>query len=74
MLDSVSIYGFRGARDLVLEPRTICALVGEASSGKSTVLTAIWMLLESSAPVPNADDVFHGAANGRIRTRKADFH
>jgi hypothetical protein len=67
LLDRVTIHGFRGARDLELEPRSLCALVGEASSGKSTVLTAIWMLLESSAPVPNADDVFQGVRNGRIR-------
>jgi predicted ATPase len=67
MLDRVAVNGFRAARELVLEPRRICALVGEASSGKSTVLTAIWMLLESGAPVPNAGDIFHGAANGRIR-------
>jgi predicted ATP-dependent endonuclease of OLD family len=67
LLDRVAIQGFRGARGLELAPRRICALVGEASSGKSTVLTAIWMLLESGAPVPNARDVFGGAANGRIR-------
>ena len=67
ILDRVSIHGFRSARDVELAPRRLCALVGEASSGKSSVLTAIWMLLESLAPVPNANDVFQGAQNGRIR-------
>ena len=67
LLDRVSIHGFRDARALELEPRRLCALVGEASGGRSTVLTALWMLLESGAPVPNADDVTLGRANGRIR-------
>ena len=61
LLDRVSIHGFRSARDVELAPPRICALVGEASGGKSTVLTAIWMLLESGAPVPNASDVAQGA-------------
>ena len=60
-------HGFRSARDVELVPQRICALVGEASGGKSTVLTAIWMLLESGAPVPNASDVTQGADSGRIR-------
>jgi predicted ATP-dependent endonuclease of OLD family len=67
LLDRVSIHGFRGARDVELVPPPLCALVGEASGGKSTVLTAIWMLLESGAPVPNANDVTQGANSGRIR-------
>ncbi len=67
LLDRVSIHGFRSARDVELAPQRICALVGEASGGKSTVLTAIWMLLESGAPVPNASDVTQGANSGRIR-------
>jgi hypothetical protein len=67
LLDRVSIHGFRGARDVELAPPPLCALVGEASGGKSTVLTAIWMLLESGAPVPNANDVTQGANSGRIR-------
>ena len=67
LLDRVSIHGFRSARDVELAPPRICALVGEASGGKSTVLTAIWMLLESGAPVPNASDVTQGANSGRIR-------
>ena len=41
------------------------ALVGEASSGKSTVLTAIWTLLEAAAPPPTIEDILQGAT-GRI--------
>jgi predicted ATP-dependent endonuclease of OLD family len=71
LLDRVSIHGFRAARTVELEPRKLCALVGEASSGRSTVLTAIWMLLEAGAPVPNATDISHGANGGRIRLEAA---
>ncbi len=44
----------------------MCALVGEASSGKSTVLTAIWTLLEAAAPPPTIDDVSRVTSGGRI--------
>src|SRR5205823_13151741 len=37
-----------------------CVLVGDSSSGKSTVLSAIWTLLEAAAPMPSAADVSHG--------------
>jgi hypothetical protein len=49
-LKRVSIGGYRAAHELDFEPRSVCALVGEASSGKSTVLTAIWTLFEAAAP------------------------
>jgi predicted ATP-dependent endonuclease of OLD family len=57
--------GYRAARELEFEPGSMCALVGEASSGKSTVLTAIWTLLEAAAPPPTIADVSHGTS-GRI--------
>src|SRR5438067_9166171 len=57
--------GYRAARELDFEPGSVCALVGEASSGKSTVLTAIWTLLEAAAPPPTIDDISRGTA-GRI--------
>ena len=56
-LRRVSIQGYRAAQELELTPGSVCALVGEASSGKSTVLTAIWTLLEAAAPPPTIDDV-----------------
>jgi predicted ATP-dependent endonuclease of OLD family len=64
-LRKISIHGYRAARELVFEPGSVCALVGEASSGKSTVLTAIWTLLEAAAPPPTIDDVSRGTT-GRI--------
>jgi energy-coupling factor transporter ATP-binding protein EcfA2 len=64
-LRSLSIHGYRAVRDLAFEPGRVCALVGEASSGKSTVLTAIWTLLEAAAPPPTIDDVSRGMS-GRI--------
>ena len=57
--------GYRAARGLEFAPGSMCALVGEASSGKSTVLTAIWTLLEAAAPPPTIEDVSHGSS-GRI--------
>jgi predicted ATP-dependent endonuclease of OLD family len=65
MLKRVSIHGYRAVRELAFEPGKVCALVGEASSGKSTVLTAIWTLLEAAAPPPTIDDVSRGMS-GRI--------
>jgi predicted ATP-dependent endonuclease of OLD family len=64
-LKRVSIQGYRSARWLAFEPGSVCAFVGEASSGKSTVLTAIWTLLEAAAPPPTIDDVWQGTS-GRI--------
>lgn len=65
-LDRISIHGYRAARDVEFTPGPICALVGEASSGKSTVLTAIWSLLEAAAPVPTSEDVSYGGARIHI--------
>jgi predicted ATP-dependent endonuclease of OLD family len=64
-LRRVSIHGYRAVRDLEFVPGSVCALVGEASSGKSTVLTGIWTLLEAAAPPPTIDDVSRGMS-GRI--------
>jgi putative ATP-dependent endonuclease of the OLD family len=64
-LNRLSIHGYRAARELDFDPGGMCALVGEASSGKSTVLTAVWTLLEAAAPPPTIDDVSRGGS-GRI--------
>ena len=45
----IRILGFRSARALAFAPGPLCALVGEASVGKSNVLTAIWRLLNPGA-------------------------
>jgi len=60
VVDRVTIHGYRGARDVELEPGAVCVLVGESSSGKSTVLSAVWTLLEPAAPMPAVADVSHG--------------
>jgi predicted ATPase len=60
LLQRITINGYRSARDVVLEPGRICVLVGESSSGKSTVLSAIWSLLEAAAPMPAGADVSQG--------------
>jgi energy-coupling factor transporter ATP-binding protein EcfA2 len=65
-LRRVSIQGYRAARELEFIPGSLCAFVGEASSGKSTVLTAIWTLLEAAAPPPTIDDVALEGIGGRI--------
>jgi predicted ATPase len=64
-LARISIQGYRAARELEFAPGAVCALVGEASSGKSTVLTAIWTLLEAAASPPTIEDVSRGTT-GRI--------
>lgn len=56
----MTISGYRGARDVALQPDSTCVLVGESSSGKSTVLSAIWTLLEAAAPMPTGEDVSRG--------------
>lgn len=66
MLDRVRIHGFRSARDVTFAPGPLCALVGEASSGKSTMLSAVWALLDASAPVPTLEDVSEGGDGGRV--------
>jgi predicted ATPase len=56
----ITISGYRSAREVALEPGHLCVLVGESSSGKSTVLSAIWSLLEAAAPMPTGSDVSRG--------------
>ena len=69
-LRRVSIQGYRAARELEFAPGSVCALVGEASSGKSTVLTAIWTLLEAAAPPPTIDDVARDGARRAASTSR----
>jgi predicted ATP-dependent endonuclease of OLD family len=72
LLDRVSIHGFRGARDVELTPGSMCALVGESSSGKSTVLAAVWALLEAAAPMPTVGDVSDGYARVHVEAVAGD--
>jgi hypothetical protein len=66
LLERVTISGFRGAREVTVEPGPIAAFAGESSSGKSTVLSAIWALLADSAPMPTGDDVSRGCSRVRL--------
>ena len=66
LIEKVTISGYRSARDVALVPGAACVLVGESSSGKSTVLSAIWMLLEAAAPMPTGEDVSRGHARVHV--------
>ena len=71
-LTHVRVRGFRSARDVTLAPREVCALVGEASSGKSNLLAALRLLLDPDAPSPGLEDVWRGDGDVRIEGRLAD--
>jgi AAA ATPase domain len=60
VLTKVRVRGFRAARDVALAPRSVCALVGEANAGKSTLLTAIRALLDPTA------DPLESAGSGSV--------
>ena len=72
IIDRVTIHGYRGARDVELTPGPLCVLVGESSSGKSTVVSAIWTLLEAAAPMPTAIDVSHGYTRVHVEAEIGD--
>src|SRR3954451_11152042 len=72
LISSVSIHGYRGARDVVLRPGPTTVLVGESSSGKSTVLAAIWTLLEAAAPMPTGEDVSRGYTRVHVEATVGD--
>jgi predicted ATP-dependent endonuclease of OLD family len=72
LIDRVTIQGYRGARDVLLEPGPLCALVGESSSGKSTVLSAVWTLLEAAAPTPTGADVSRGHVRVHVEATAGD--
>jgi predicted ATP-dependent endonuclease of OLD family len=64
---------FRSARDVLLRPRAVCALVGEAGVGKSNVLAAVWTLLDPSSPQLSREDAtFGGEAAIHLSARLAD--
>lgn len=70
---SVRIRGFRSAHDVTLEPGPVTALVGEAGSGKSNLLVAIWKLLAArSQPLEPGDAESGGSGLVRIEARLAD--
>ena len=56
-LTGVHIHGFRSLKETSFRPGTISAIVGEPSTGKSNLLTAIWALLDPEAAPLSAADV-----------------
>lgn len=68
----VRVQDFRSARDVTLAPHAVCALVGEASSGKSNLLAALRLLLDPGAPKLRPEDRWRGDGPIRITGRLAD--
>jgi hypothetical protein len=56
-LSRLRVRGFRSALDVSFEPGQVCALVGEANTGKSNLLLAVRALLDPAAAGFAADDV-----------------
>jgi energy-coupling factor transporter ATP-binding protein EcfA2 len=65
-LVSLRLRGFRAARDVTIELGSLCALVGDANAGKSTLIAAIRALLDPSCPVGTADLAHSGSRGARI--------
>jgi predicted ATP-dependent endonuclease of OLD family len=65
----VEVRGFRSARDVSFAPGALCALVGEASAGKSNLLAAIRAVLDPAGAPLAASDVPEG--DGEISIRLA---
>lgn len=54
LIAGLRVCGFRSVVDVTLRPGRLCALVGEAQTGKSNLLAAIELLLDRRrAPVPD---------------------
>ncbi|MEX0673177.1 MAG: TOPRIM nucleotidyl transferase/hydrolase domain-containing protein, partial [Gaiellaceae bacterium] len=69
----VEVSGFRSARRVSFSPGPLCALVGEASAGKSNLLAAIRAALDpAAAPLGPGDAVAGGDGRISIRVRLAD--
>ena len=72
-ITDVEVKGFRSAREVSFSPGPLCALVGEARSGKSNLLAAIRAALDpASAPLTAADAAVDGDGTISIRVRLAD--
>jgi len=62
MLARVTVRGFRSAFDVTFSPGPLCALVGEANTGKSNLLLAIRALLDPDAPPFTPEDLAYGSS------------
>jgi hypothetical protein len=58
-LTGVQVRRFRSLKETSFRPGAISAIVGEPSTGKSNLLTAIWALLDPDAAPLTAADVAH---------------
>jgi predicted ATPase len=65
---AVEVRGFRSARDVSFSPGPLCALVGEASAGKSNLLAAIRAVLDPAGAAVTSADAAEGG-DGRISIR-----
>jgi hypothetical protein len=61
---SVRVRGFRSAHDVSFAPTQVCTLVGEARAGKSTLLEALWLLLNPRKETPGETDISSGDIAG----------
>jgi predicted ATP-dependent endonuclease of OLD family len=69
----VEVRGFRSAREVSFAPDAMCALVGEASTGKSNLLAAIRAVLDpAGAPLAASDLPEGGDGEVSIRLTLAD--
>lgn len=72
-ITDVEVEGFRSVRKVSFRPRPLCALVGEADAGKSTLLAAIRAALDpASAPLTAGDTAANRDGAISIRLRLAD--
>ena len=68
----LEVKGFRTARDVSFRPGAMCALVGEASAGKSNLLAAIRAVLDPvHAPLSDSDVAEEDGDGVAIRARLA---
>jgi predicted ATPase len=63
---SVRVRGFRSALDVTFTPGQLCVLVGEARAGKSTLLEALWLLLN---PLGETSEDIDTPADGKLTVR-----
>jgi predicted ATP-dependent endonuclease of OLD family len=70
-LSSIEIRGFRSARNAEFSPRPLCALVGEARSGRSTLLAAIRAVLDPTSATLSDTDPTVGESDISIPARLA---
>jgi len=69
LIRDVFVGGFRSAHEVAIAPGMVCALVGEAQTGKSNLLAAIRAVLDSSVELVPADAPRDGDGSLLVRAR-----